>query len=160
MTLTMSRVDKRKKEGEYFDYVPVIDEIDLDLDKSTAAAIELTEQFDYITQVMLICTIADAALHIVEEPGWTGLQVRLDKKVLFTFSNIVDLYTLGEVRVIEDDNNITTFQAILDFTKMTPGGLGLQTESVTGDRDFDFYGQDDMTGATRFRAVVKGFRLV
>jgi len=156
----MSKIDKRKQEAIFFDFVPVIDEIDLDVDKSTAGSISLTEQFSYITRVILTYTAADAAVDQSAEPGWTGLQIRLDEKVLFTFSNIVNLYAIGEVRTFEDDNNITTWQCIIDFTKMTPGSLGLQIEGAEGKRTFDFYGQDDMTAATRFRATVQGNRLV
>jgi len=158
----MSKVDKRKEEDiQVFDYLPVFDEINLDVDLSTPAAVGLTKKFDYITQVILIYTASDAAVDQSAEPGWTGLQIRLDSEVLFTFSNIINLYLMGEVRTYEDDNNIVTYQTILNFTKCTPGGLGLQIEkSAGGDRVFDFYGQDDMTAATRFRAVVMGYRLV
>jgi len=158
----MSKVEKRKeKDLPLFDYLPVFDEIDLDVDLSTAAAVSLTKKFDYITQVIINYTTSDAAVDQSTEPGWTGLQIRLDDEVLFTFSNIVNLYLMGEVRQYEDDNNIVTYQTILDFTKCTPGGLGLQIEkAAAGDRVFDFYGQDDMTGATRFRATVMGYRLV
>ena len=142
------------------DFEPLFDEIDLDVDLSTPAAVGLTKHFDYITQVMLVYTVADAAVDESVKPGWTGLQIRLDKVILFTISNIVDLYLLGEVRKYEDDNNIVTYQAILDLTKSTPGSLGLQIDSVEGKRVFDFYGVDDMTGATRFRAMVSGFRMV
>ena len=154
------KMSKEEKEKYEFYYETVIDEIDLDLDKSTAAAISLTKQFDYITRVRLVYTVADAAVDVSTEPGWTGLQIRLDGEVLFTFSNIVNLYTIGKVEIYEDDNNITTFHATLNFTKITPGGLGLQMERSGGKRTFDFYGQDDMTGATRFRAVVEGYKVV
>ena len=148
------------KDKYAFYYEVVIDEIDLDLDKSTAAAISLSKRFDYITRVRLIYTVSDASVLVATEPGWTGLQIRLDSQVLFTFSNIMNLYTIGEVLTYEDDDNVTTFHVTLDFVKFTPGGLGLQMEKEAGKRTLDFYGQDDMTGATRFRAVVEGYNVV
>lgn len=148
----------KKKEEEFY-YKTLIDEIDLDVDLSTPASVPTVKTFDYIARVRLIYTVSDAAVLVATEPGWTGLQLRFDSKVLYTFSNIVDLYTIGEVITYEDDDNVTTFHCTLDFTKLTPGGLGLQMETNTGMKKFDFYGQDDMTGATRFRAVVEGYRL-
>nr|BDI55282.1 MAG: hypothetical protein [uncultured archaeon] len=150
----------KEKEGEMeFYYKTIIDEIDLDVDLSTPAAVATVKTFDYIARVRLIYTVSDAAILVATEPGWTGLQLRFGGKVIFTFKNIVDLYTIGEVITYEDDDNIRTFHCTLDFTKLTPGGLGLQMEQVEGKKKFDFYGQDDMTGATRFRAVVEGYRL-
>lgn len=148
-----------KEEKYEFYYETIIDEIDLDVDLSTAAEVKTVEVFDYVTRIRLIYTVSDAAVLVANEPGWTGLQIRLDKEVLFTFSNIVDLYTIGEVVTYEDDDNVTTFACTLDFTKITPGGLGLQMESPAGKKKINFYGQDDMTGATRFRAVVEGYRV-
>lgn len=148
------------KEPKMYDYIPVLDDLNLDVDLSTAASIPLTTPFDYITKLRFVYVIADAAVSVIDEPAFTkGLLVRIDGKTIYTIQNILDFFKMGEVKTYEDDDNRQVFTCEVDFMKMTLGNLGLQIEKSTGGRRvFDLYGQDDMTGSTYFRVMVEGWK--
>ena len=159
--------ESRKEEYERYDYIPMIDVLDLDIDKSTAGAIKLTQQFDYITRVRFVLTIADAAMEFTEFAEavtlTNGFYMRIDGERLGpVVKDISDLASLGEIYLSASDADAVKVayirQVIVDFRTMSPGTLGLQIKSNTGKRVFDIYGQDDMTAVVKFKAVVEGWR--
>jgi len=159
----------KKEEQIMFDYVPVIDVLDLDINKSTAGAISLTKQFSYITRVRFVQVIADAAMEYTEfAEGVTlanGFYMRLDgEQIGVTVKTAEDLAMLGDIKYTASDADATKVayirQVTVDFTKMSPGSLGLQIEGYQGKRVFDIYAQDDMTACVKFKAIVEGFRVV
>lgn len=156
------------KDKKFFDYIPVMDVLDLDVDLSTAAAISLTQRFDYITRVRFVQTISDAAMEYTEFAEavvlTNGFYMRINGKQLGPVcKDVSDMATLGETRLTLSDADAVKVayirEFIVDFRKMTVNNLGLQMESNTGKRTFDIFGQDDMTAVVKFKAVVEGWRL-
>lgn len=157
----------RKDETKQWDFVPVMDILDMDVDLSTAGAITPTEQFDYITRVRFVQTISDAAMEYTEFAEAVtlakGFYCRIDGKQFGPVcKDVSDMATLGRTRLTLSDADAAKVayirEFILDFSKMTPGQLGLQIRGVTGTRVFDIYGQDDMTAVVKFKAVIEGWR--
>ena len=156
----------RKEDLERYDYLPVMDVLDLDVNKSTAGAISLTQRFDYITRVRFVQTISDAAMEWTEFAEavtlTNGFYMRIDSiQIGPTCKDASDMATLGETYLSASDADAVKVayirEFIVDFRKMTPGGLGLQIVSKTGRRVFDIFGQDDMTSVVKFKAVVEGW---
>ena len=165
-----TEVDKTKMETLMFDYEPVIDILELDADLSTAAEVSVDTVFDYITRVRFVQVVSDAAMEWTEfAEGVTltnGFYMRLDGK---QFGSIVktaeDLAKLGDIRYTPSDADATKVayirQVTVDFTKMTPGSMGLQIQKASGGRrTFGVYGQDDMTACVKFQAIVEGYKVV
>lgn len=156
-----------KNQPEVFDFVPVIDVLDLDVDKSTAAAISLAKHFDYITQIIFVQTVSDAAMEFTEFAEavtlTNGFYMRIDGEQFGPLiKDASDLATLGKMVITASDADAGKVayirQFIVDIAAMTPGSLGLQLATTTKDRVFDIYGQDDMTACVKFKAVVLGWK--
>ena len=154
-----------------FDYLPVVETLELDANLSTAAAVNVTEKkFDYITKVRFVQVIADGAMEFTEfAEGVTltnGFYMHIDS---LQFGSLVktaeDLAKLGKMTYTASDADAVKVayirQVEVNIADMTPEKLGLQMRKPDGKyRTFGVYGQDDMTACVKFQAIVEGYRMV
>ncbi|GAG59215.1 unnamed protein product, partial [marine sediment metagenome] len=136
------------------------------------AEVSVTEKyFDYITKVRFVLVVADAAMEYTEFAEavtlTNGFYMRVDGLQFGpTVKTAEDLAKLGKMHFTPADADAVKKayirQVEVDIAAMTPNKLGLQMRKPeTGEyRTFGVYGQDDMTAAIKFQAIVEGYRMV
>lgn len=156
---------------ERADWLPDTETLELDADLSTAAEVNVTEKkFDYITKVRFLQVVADAAMEWTEFAEavtlTNGFYMHIDS---VQFGSLVktaeDLAKLGKMTYTASDADATKKayirQVEVNIADMAPGKMGLQMRKPDGKyRTFGVYGQDDMTSAIKFQAIVEGYRMV
>ena len=163
--------EEYKKALERFDYLPVSETLELDVDLSTAGYVNVTEKkFDFITNVRLVLIVADAAMEYTEFAEAVtlanGFYFHIDEVMFGSLIKTAgDLAKLGTIRFTASDADAVKVayirQVEIDFTKMTPQKLGIMMRKPDGAyRTFGVYGQDDMTAAVKFQAIIEGYKMV
>ena len=168
----MSKEEKTIEELlKTFDYVPVMEVLELDADLSGKEEVNVTEKkFDYITKVRFVLVVADAAMEWTEFAEavtlTNGFYMHIDS---VQFGSLVktaeDLAKLGKPYYTASDADATKKAYIrvveVDIAAMTPNKLGIQMRQPSGKyRSFGVYGQDDMTAAVKFQAIAEGYKMV